>query len=182
MSGGKETAVNKRRPAGKDSTGIYESSTDAVKQINDAFDYWSGQITATSLQMCYGLIGANWVIFGSVGNILHSRYAIVSLLLVLLALTFNMISAYVLTEYMRNRFGYAVSDRKRWEAEFQQEKIESTTWPYSKWTEGASIATRMIKVILPLASGICLIIGAVTYRPVIPPASATTTAQNELRR
>jgi hypothetical protein len=76
--------------AGKDSIGIYESSTDALKQINEAFDYWSGQITATSLQMCYALIGANWVIFGSVENILHSRYAIVSLLLVLLALAFNM--------------------------------------------------------------------------------------------
>lgn len=96
MSDGKETGVNKRRPAGKDSTGIYASSTDALKQINEAFDYWSGQITATSLQMCYALIGANWVIFGSVGNILHSRYAIVSLLLVLLALTFNMLSAYML--------------------------------------------------------------------------------------
>src|SRR6202167_4131932 len=161
MSDGKETVVNKRRPAGKDSTGIYESSTDAVKQINGAFDYWSGQITATSLQMCYALIGANWVIFGSVGNILHSRYAIVSLLLVLLALTFNMVSAYVLAEYMRSRFGYAVSDRARWEAEFQHEKVESTTWPYSKWTQGASVASRLIKVILPLESGAWLIIGAV---------------------
>jgi hypothetical protein len=178
MSNGKETVVAKRRAAGKDSTGIYESSTDVLKQVNEAFDYWSGQITATSLQMCYALIGANWVIFGSVGNILHSRYAIVSLLLVLLALTFNLVSAYALAEYMRSRFGYAVSDRKRWEAEFQHEKIESTTWPYSKWTEGASIATRMFKVILPLASGICLVIGAVIYRPVITsaPVIATTPA------
>jgi hypothetical protein len=35
------------------------------------------------------------VVFGSVVNILHSRYAIVSLLLVLLALTFNMASGAV---------------------------------------------------------------------------------------
>jgi hypothetical protein len=161
MSNGKGTVVTKKRAAGKASTGTYGSSTDALKEIDDAFDYWSGQVTATSLQMCYALIGANWVVFGSVGNILHSRYAIVSLLLVLLALTFNMISAYALAEYMRSRFGSAVSDRKRWEAEFQDEKIQSTTWPYSKWTEGASIAMRMFKVILPLASGVCLIIGAV---------------------
>lgn len=70
------------------------------------------------------------------GNILRNRYAIVSLLLVLLALMFNMVSAYVLAECMRNRFGYAVSDHKRWEAEFQHEKVESTTWPYSKGTQG----------------------------------------------
>jgi hypothetical protein len=50
MGNGKGTVATKRRAAGKDSTGIYESSTDALKEINDAFDYWSGQITATSLQ------------------------------------------------------------------------------------------------------------------------------------
>jgi hypothetical protein len=176
MSDDKETVVNERRPTGKDLTGIYASSTDALKQINEAFDYWSGQITATSLQMCYALIGANWVIFGSVGSILHSRYAIVSLLLVLLAPALNMVSSYALAECMRGRFGYAVSNRKRWEAEFQHEKVESTTWPYSKWTEEASIATRLIKVILPLASGICLIIGAVIYRPMIAPAPGVVAA------
>jgi hypothetical protein len=165
MSDEKKAVVRKKPATGKAGAGIYESSTDALKEISVAFDYWSGQITATSLQMCYALIGANWVVFGSVGNILQSRYAIVSLLLVLLALTFNMVSAYGLAEYMRGRFGYAVSDPKRWEAEFQHEKIESTTWPYSKWTEEASIATRAIKVILPLASGVCLIVGAVIYRP-----------------
>jgi hypothetical protein len=109
MRDSKGTAATKRGVAGKDSTGIYESSTDALKEIDGAFDYWSGQVTATSLQMCYALIGANWVVFGSVGNILHSRYAIVSLLFVLLALTFNMVSAYALAEYMRIRFGYAVT-------------------------------------------------------------------------
>jgi hypothetical protein len=66
MSNSKGTAATKRSAAGQDSTGIYESSTDALKEIDDAFDYWSGQITATSVQMCYALIGANWVVFGSV--------------------------------------------------------------------------------------------------------------------
>jgi hypothetical protein len=84
-----------------EATGTYKSSTDALKEIRTAFDYWSGQLTATSLQMCYGLIAANWVVFGSVGNILHSGYAVASLFLVMLALTFNMVSAYGLAEYMR---------------------------------------------------------------------------------
>jgi hypothetical protein len=175
MSDGTKTNDNGSPASKNEATGTYESSTDALKEISGAFDYWSGQVTATSLQMCYGLIAANWVVFGSVGNILHSRYAIVSLFLVLLALTFNMLSAYGLAEYMRNRFGYAVYDRNRWEAEFQHEKIKPTTWPYAKWTEGASIATRAIKIILPLASGVCLIIGAVIYRPVITSAPAVLT-------
>jgi hypothetical protein len=72
MSDEKEALVRKKLAIGKAGTGICESWTDALKEISGAFDYWSGQITATSLQTCYALIGANWVVFGSVGNIFHS--------------------------------------------------------------------------------------------------------------
>jgi hypothetical protein len=172
MSDGSKTNDNENIATETTPAGTYKSSTDVLKELKTAFDYWSGQVTATSLQMCYGLIAANWLVFGSVGNILHSGYAVASLLLVMLALAFNMVSAYGLAEYMRSRFGYAVSDPDRWEAEFQQEKIKPTTWPYSNWTQGASIASRAIKIILPLASGVCLIIGAIVYRPMITSAPA----------
>jgi hypothetical protein len=161
MSDGMKTTGSGSFASTNEATGTYESSTDALKELSGAFNYWSGQVTATSLQMCYGLIAANWLVFGSVGNILHNRYAIVSLFLVMLALTFNMVLSYGLAEYMRNRFGYAVSDPNRWKEEFQHEKIKPTTWPYARWTEGASIAIRAIKIILPLASGLCLIVGAI---------------------
>jgi hypothetical protein len=75
MSDGKKTNDDGSPGFKNEATGTYESSTGALKEIKTAFDYWSGQVTATSLQMCYGLIAANWVVFGSVRNILHSGYA-----------------------------------------------------------------------------------------------------------
>lgn len=139
--------------------GTYESSRDAMKEIEDAFNYWSGQISATSLQLCYAVVAANWVIFGSINKIIHSQWAIWSLTTVLLALAFNLVVAYGLAEWMRCRFGYAESDRKRWEAEFQREKNGPSKWPYTKHIERVSIAIRLVKVVLPLVSGILLIIG-----------------------
>jgi hypothetical protein len=44
MSNSEETAVTKIRAAGKASTGVYESSTDVLKEIDGAFNYWSGQV------------------------------------------------------------------------------------------------------------------------------------------
>jgi hypothetical protein len=160
MSDGKQFPARKRHNDGKSGVGTYETSKDALAEISDAFNYWSEQITATSLQMCYALIGANWVIFGSVGNILHNRYAMLSLLLVMAAVAFNLLSSYVLAEYLRTRFDYGASHQDLWEKEFQKEKSKATTWPYAKWMEGATIAIRLIKVILPLASGVSLIAGA----------------------
>ena len=49
--------------------GVYDSAEDALKELFGAFNYWSSQVTATSVQMCYAVIGANWVVFTSVGNI-----------------------------------------------------------------------------------------------------------------
>jgi len=75
MSDGSKTNDDGNSAPKNEAAGTYKSSTDALKETKTAFDYWSGQVTATSLQMCYGLIAANWVVFGSVGNILHSGYA-----------------------------------------------------------------------------------------------------------
>jgi len=52
--------------------GLFESPADAQKSVSGAYDYWSGNLTASSLQMNYALIGANWIIFGSVNGILGS--------------------------------------------------------------------------------------------------------------
>jgi hypothetical protein len=59
MSDGRETDGNGSPAIKNEAAGTYESSTDALKEISAAFDYWSGQVTATNLQMCYGLIAAN---------------------------------------------------------------------------------------------------------------------------
>ena len=149
----------------KKGVGVYESSEDALKELQDAFNYWSGQVTTTSVQMCYAVIGANWVVFGSVGNILASRWAIASLITVLLALTLNMVSSLGFAEWMRCRFDWADRNRRKWDEQFNEEKKKHSTWPYSDAIEKLGIAMRYARVLVPLASGVLLIIGAIfTHR------------------
>lgn len=145
----------------KKSVGIYDSAEDAVKEIAGAFNYWSEQVTSTSVQMCYAVIGANWVVFGSVGHILQNPWAIASLIVVLLALTFNMISSLGFAEWMRRRFNWADQHRDAWQKQFEKEKGKHSQWPYSKQIDNTSIVLRYVKVLLPLAGGTLLIVGAI---------------------
>jgi hypothetical protein len=139
----------------------YNSSRDALKEVGTAFDYWSGQVSSTSLQMCYALIAANWLIFGSIGKILSYKSAAWSLITVLATIAFNLVSSYALAEWLRCRFGHAESDRKQWEKEYQEEKHKPSVWPYTKNIERASITIRAVRAFLPLIGGGLLIVAAI---------------------
>jgi hypothetical protein len=141
--------------------GTYSSSQGALEELEEAFNYWSGQVSATSLQLCYALIAAIWLIFGSVKGILGSSCATLALFAVLLALATNLISSYAFAEFSRCRFGYAEKDRRRWETEFQAERNKASKWPYTPASERASIILRGVKTFLPLFGGVLLIVAAI---------------------
>ena len=149
---------------GTKGVGVYGSAEDALSEVFEAFNYWSSQVTTTSVQMCYAIIGANWVVFTSVGKILGNAWAMASLATVLLTLTLNMVSSLGFAEWMRRRFEKADKNRPGWDAEFEREKDKHGVWPYTEGVERMSVAMRYVKVLLPLASGLMLIIGAVLQK------------------
>jgi hypothetical protein len=61
---------------------LYATPEEALKKVSSEFEYWTGRLTETSLQMCYALIAANWLVFGSVRGILGNLCATLSLLMV----------------------------------------------------------------------------------------------------
>lgn len=144
------------------SAGLYASPEDALKKVDSEFEYWTGRLTDTSLQMCYALIGANWVIFGSVDGILKNIWAKSSLVLVLLALASSVIGAWVLSESLRKRIAYAQSNVERWKKEFEYSTGQDDAWPFTESMQNIGFYTRWMKAGFTLASGFCLIAGAVT--------------------
>ncbi len=48
--------------------GFFETPQKAKQELNTYYNGMSGNLTEASIQMCYRLIGANWVVFGSVGK------------------------------------------------------------------------------------------------------------------
>lgn len=139
---------------------LYSTPEEALKKVTEEFGYWTGRLTETSLQMCYSLIAADWLIFGSVSGILHSIWAKLSLLSVLLALGCNVIGAWVLSERMKARIGYGEADRTRWAKEFEEASGKNVAWPFTDDMEVIGMLTRRLKATCTLLGGIFLIVGA----------------------
>ena len=144
-----------------DREGFYKTPAEASQRVGNEFDYWSGKLTDSSLQMCYALIGANWVIFGSVGNILKSGCAKWSLLMVLLTLGANVVGSWWASEEHRSIFEFAEGHDKEWKEQFEDAKGKRTAWPFTKRMEQVGFWLRQIKGSFPLISGVLLLIGAI---------------------
>lgn len=142
-------------------TGLYASPDDALIKVSGEFEYWTAQLTDTSLQMCYALIGANWVVFGSVSGILKSNWSKWSMVLVLVALFCNVLGTLILSESLRRRVAYGESDPARWAREYQEGMGKDVPWPFTYGIQNVGTWLRWIKVGLTLASGLCLIVGAI---------------------
>ncbi len=150
--------VNPNKPAAR---GLYESPQAALQKVSSEFEYWTGKLTETSLQMCYALIGANWVVFGSVNGILHSLWAKWSIVLVLLALASNVIGAWVMSSMLRRQISFGEGQSEKWAQEFKDAAGKDIAWPFTNAIQNTGKWMRGIKATFTLASGLCLIIGAI---------------------
>lgn len=160
MDGNEANQLSKAGSLELKKTGVHETPQKALEKVGSEFDHWSGKLTETSLQMCYGLIGANWVIFTSVNGILLSIWAKLSLLMVMLTLAGNVIGAWWLSESLRKHFEYAESDQVRLAREFTEAAGKRVAWPFTDWHEHAGIWMRRMKGLLPILGAAFLIIGA----------------------
>lgn len=142
-------------------TGLYPTPEDALKKVSSEFEYWTGKLTETSLQMCYAVIGANWVVFGSVGGILQSNWAKSSLLMVLAALGSNVIGAWMLSESLRKRVACGEGNAKKWTEEFEDAAGKDVPWPFTEGIQNTGKYMRWLKAGFALASGACFIVGAI---------------------
>jgi hypothetical protein len=137
------------------------SPAEALKKVCSEYEYWSGKLTETSLQMCYAVIAANWVVFGSLNGILNSAWAKWSLLMVILALAANIVGAWLLSESLRKRVEYGESDNARRTEEFGKCSTTSSPWPFTQGIEDTGRWMRIIKAAFTLLAGTLLIVGAI---------------------
>jgi hypothetical protein len=142
-------------------TGLYLSPAEASKKVGAEYEYWSGKLTETSLQMCYAIIGANWVVFGTVNGILDNIWGKTSLLMVMIALASNIIGAWALSYLLRKRVEYTEEDSARWKKEFANSVGTRCSWPFTESIDHVGLWMRRIKAVFTLAAGACLIWGAI---------------------
>ena len=141
-------------------SGLYASADEALKKVSSEYEYWSGKLTDFAPQMCYAVIGADWVIFGSVNGILAHRSAKYSLVLVILALASNVIGAWILSGLLRRRVFYGEGNPSRWDAEYRDALGKRVPYPFTATIDKVGAIMRWTKSLLTLAGGVLLIIGA----------------------
>jgi hypothetical protein len=149
------------QPTEPPDTGLYSSPAEASKKVSSEYEYWSGKLTETSLHLCYAVIGANWVVFGSINGILDNNWAKMSLLMVILALASNIVGAWVLSWLLRKRVIYSEDKKAEWIKEFNQFVGIRSTWPFTDSIDAVGLWMRRIKAVFTLAAGACLIWGAI---------------------
>jgi hypothetical protein len=147
--------------------GLYANPQEALKVIVANYEYWTGRLTETSVQMAYAVIGANWIIFGSVNGILSNIWAKLSLLCALLSLAAGVIGAWFLCEALGRRGNFGDDYPEKWEKEYGDFIKRKTTqpkhdpWPITKFIELTSAWSRNLKAAFVLLGALLLIVGTI---------------------
>ncbi len=141
--------------------GLYTDPQEALKAVVADYQYWTGHLTDASAQMSYGIIAANWIVFGSVSVILSSIWAKLSLLSVMLSLATSVIGTWLLCEGHRRQAEYGDCDPKRWKQEFMQFANTKNPWPFTPLIECIASWSRNLKAGFVLLGAAFLIVGAI---------------------
>jgi hypothetical protein len=141
--------------------GLYADPQEALKAVVADYQYWTGRLTDASAQMSYGIIAANWIVFGSVSVILSSIWAKLSLLSVMLSLATSVVGTWLLCEGHRRRGEYGDCDPKRWKQEFTQFANKKNPWPFTRFIECTASWSRNLKAGFVLLGAAFLIVAAI---------------------
>lgn len=137
----------------------YKTAEDALKDLDDAYNYWSGKITETSTSFALGLIAANWAVFGSAGlkaDLLPRLSVFCALLLLLLGL----IQAERMAKYHDDQHEFAETKPEKWKEQFEAAKANSQAnpWPYTNKIECWGVWGRRWKTWLPIIGCILFLV------------------------
>lgn len=140
---------------------LYGSAGEALQTVNSEYSYWTGRLTEASTQMCYAVIGADWVVFGSVNGILNNIWAKWSLSLVLVALGISILGAWRLSEALRKQVEHGESSEEGWQSEYEAYLKKRGAWPFTKEMENIGKWMRLVKAGCTIVAGAFVIIGAI---------------------
>ena len=144
-----------------DPKGLYASSDEALKKVQETYDYWTGKLNDITMQIGFALIGANWAVFGSVNGILGHMLAKLSIVCIVAAMLANVIAAFALGQMTETRVSYAESDLNRWKNEYQISTGKTVAWPFTDGINNTGSRMRWARLVLISFSGLFFIIGAV---------------------
>ena len=164
------TETARKLEATEDEEWFYKTPAQALKEVRDAYHYWSGKITDSSYTLAVAVIGANWAVFGSVDAILHNIWSQLSIATVILALGINVLGMRKLSEEHKRRMDWGEKNRTKWIKQFKEIKEINETeatkdqqaWPFTRAIINWGRFFRECRVWLPIVGGILFLVALFT--------------------
>lgn len=129
----------------------YDKPSEGLKDLTEAYNYWSGKLTESSITFALGLIAANWAVFGAaLKTTLLPRLSVAFALGTLLVAA---LTALVMSLVHDRRHEYAEADPKRWAEDFERAKkagVVSDPWPYTRTIERIGYWSRWARFLFPV--------------------------------
>lgn len=132
---------------------LYATPGDGLKAVREDYLYWTGRLTDNSLQLSFGVLAANWAVFGSVQGVLNNPWAKSSVFLVVTSLTLSLLGAKWMGELHLRRANYAAENVERWKREFAASLDRRDPWPFTAGIDRLGRGMRELRTWLPLAAG-----------------------------
>jgi hypothetical protein len=141
----------------------YNDESDAIKELESEYQYWSGKLTESSFQLCIAILAANWAVYQDVNKLRENSYAVWSICLVIATLVISLLVAKRMSEAHRERCEYAEADKPRWAKEHNTyRESNGGAWPFTDEIENIGWISRLLKTWLPLVAGVLFCLGALS--------------------
>ena len=135
----------------------FKDSAAGLQELINYKDGWSGDLNSKSTQACYAIIAAAWAVFGA-GELFRNRLALAAVSIAIFHIGLTLCVHLLVTEKLTKRFWFAQKNPEKWEQEYHQSGDPTSFWPYDKSIEWTGRVFHWVKVILPVAAALILII------------------------
>jgi hypothetical protein len=136
--------------------GGYPSALAALQAVQGWYDTWTDSLNEKSVQLCYSIIGANWVVHGA--GTLSSCWAKYSVLSALCSLVASLFLTKVIGELLHRQYQAGEEDPDKWHDDFIMTRGKNDPWPSTIAIDTLSRCLRELRLWLPLIGGALFII------------------------
>lgn len=139
----------------------YKNEHDALEAINREWSYWGEVLGRRAVEFCYAVIGATWLSFRTIDEIMSNDFAFGAILLAVTFLILNLcFSYYVVFEYARTIHSVDKMDATQLDQRFASYRSGSKNdFPYPERVERIGDIFHLTKLQLPLMAGIYYALG-----------------------
>jgi hypothetical protein len=140
----------------------FEKASDALTEVKEGYDRWTGGLGSRAVEASFGVLAANWIVFGSARALLENGFAKWSVGVIVVFLGANLLLTALMAKLYGDRCDYADADKERWQSEFAIAARKGNSWPYTPTMDRLGDFLRYMRTWAPVIGGALFLLGLST--------------------